>query len=389
MTKDVTPPTDVVNIMYIIDHLYGDEGGGTERHLSYLARNLDNKRFNPVIVAYDTGDTELVKNIKRSGVNIIHIPISRYYTPNSIKKSLKFARMIKAMNIDIVQTFHFKSDTIGVLSAKLAGVKTVISSKRDTGDLKKKIHISINKKINPFIDGFIAVADNVGFLLAEKEKLPKKKIKTIYNGVDINLFRPPSKDEKMYRRRSYGISEDDYVIGMVAVFRPEKNHYLFFNAFKNLAKSIKNIKAIVVGDGPLLKNCKEYCSHEIINNKIFFTGATKNVKDFLHCMDVACLVPSRNEGFSNSILEKMASGLPLIVSDIGGNSEAVINEFNGLVIESDNTDALEKAIMNLYIFPEKRLKMGENSRKRVEKYFSLEKMLDNYECYYNQIIGRS
>jgi glycosyltransferase involved in cell wall biosynthesis len=379
----------VINIMYIIDYLYGGQGGGTERHLSYLVSNINRDRFRPVIVAYDTGDTPLVENIKKSGTDVIHVPVGRYYTVNALKQSLAIKRLIRSLGIDIVQTYHFKSDTLGVMSAKLAGVKRIVSSKRDIGDCKKKIHYYINQNINKFVDEFIVVADKVGEVLARKERIPPTKLTTIYNGVDTLKFKPATAELKMMARERIGLCDSDFVIGMVAVFRPEKNHNVLLDAMKILADRIENIKAVIVGDGPLLKFYRNYCRENAIEDKVIFTGATTNVSKFLEAMDVACLVPGSNEGFSNAILEKMAMGLPLVVTDIGGNAEAVIDGFNGKVVPPNRCHAVADAIMEMYKDKDLRIKMGNNSRIRAEQCFDLSKMISNYENYYQSLIGMS
>lgn len=378
----------IINIMFIIDHLYGGGGGGTERHLFNLTKKINRDRFNPVIVAFDTGDTPLVRNIKKHGTDIIHVPVGRYYTPHALKKTLKLTKLIESMKIDVVQTYHIKSDTLGVLAAKCAGVKHIISSKRDVGDQKKQIHFFLNRRINRFVDGVIVVADKVGEVVTLQENIDPKKIKTIYNGVDIDQFKPADPNEKNNARKHIGLDDDDFVIGMVAVFRPEKNHDVFFNALKQVSTTIKNIKAVVVGDGPLFGFYQEYCKCNGLENRVVFVGGVENVKQYLQTLDVACLVPGSNEGFSNSIIEKMSMGLPLVVSDIGGNAEAVIDGFNGFVVPPNQSIAVAEAILKLYNDASQRRLMGMNSRIRVEKEFSLQKMVDNYEKYYEKMLAR-
>jgi len=287
---------------------------------------------------------------------------------------------------DIVQTFHFKSDTFAVLVAKLTGCKVIISSKRDVGDTKSKFHYFLNRVLGRLIDKYIVVADMVGKVVAAKEKVPSKKIKTIYNGVDINYFKPPLHDEYLVARQKYGITEEDIVIGMVAVFRPEKNHDILLKGFKKALQFRENIKLVAVGGGPLLESYRMYCENAGLAEKVIFTDATSNVKQYLMTFDIACLVPGSNEGFSNSILEKMAMGLPLIVTDVGGNAEAVLNDYNGIVIPPCDADKLADAIVDLSSHIEKRKEMGTCSRKRIEQEFSLERMIQNYEDYYADVM---
>jgi glycosyltransferase involved in cell wall biosynthesis len=375
-----------IKILFIIDYLYGWSGGGTETHLLSLTRLLDKKKFDCFIIAFDTGATPLTKKFNEIGVNIIHVPVGKFYTPNALWQAIKISRLIQNLKIDIVQTFHFKSDTYGVLTAKLSGAKNIISSKRDIGDIKSKWHYWLNTQINHYIDGFIVVADAVGNVVKEKENVPNIKIITIYNGVDINKFYPASVDEYTFARKNLDIKFEDFVVGMVAVFRREKNHEILLDTARKISEIIKEIKIILVGGGPLLESYKEYCKRNGLSDKVIFSGPTLDVKQYLNAFDVACLVPSSNEGFSNSVLEKMAMGLPLIVTDVGGNSEAVRHGYNGIVIPAGDADALCAALLEMYRNPNKRKQMGQNSRIRAEQEFSIKQMIKKYEEYYEYLM---
>jgi len=378
-----------INIMFIIDFLYGWSGGGTETHLSYLVKYLDRDRFTSAIVAFDTGDSPLVENIKKQNIKIIHIPVKKYYNVDALRKAYILYDLIKKLEIDIVQTFHFKSDTYGALVAKLSGVKHIISSKRDVGDNKTKWHFFLNIMLRNLFYGYIVAADRVGKVVIEKEKAPFSKIKKIYNGIETKKFYPPSIEDIISQRKEIDLAEDDFVVGMVAVFRPEKNHNIFFQAIKIIKEEIKNLKVVAVGDGQLFNHYKEFCNKNGLSQTVVFTGATDNVIKYLKTFDVACLVPGSNEGFSNSILEKMAMGLPLIVSNVGGNAEAVLNGINGIVIPPNDADALADAIIELYKNPDKRIGMGLRSRIRVKEHFRLEKMIKQHEEYYEELIRRN
>lgn len=337
-------------------------------------------------MTFDTRELSLIKHIEESGTPVIHIPVGRYYTWDAIEKGFLLSKFIKANKIDLVQTYHFKSDTYGALIARLSGVKKLISSKRDTGDLKPPFHFFLNRLVNPLVKGFIVVADAVGRVVSEKEKISSAKLTTIYNGVDLKKFQPPGKEASILCKKKLGFEGSDFIIGTVAWFRPEKNYSVFFNAVETLGRIIPNIKVIAVGDGPLLNTFKELSEIKGFSKFTLFPGGVDDVIPYLNAMDVACLVPSGNEGFSNSILEKMATGLPLVVTDIGGNSEAVVNGYNGIVIPPNDSRALAEAITELYLHPEKRKAMGANSRKRVEEVFSIEKMVQQHEEFYEKIM---
>ncbi len=375
--------TDKINILFIIDVLWG--GGGTEHHLYYLTKYLNREKFRCYIVTFDLKEM-LVKKIRREGIKVFHVPVARYYTPNALYKAYELRKIIKRNMIDIVQTFHFKSDTYGVLVSRLSGVKKIISSRRDTGDTKKKWHTFLNKIMNTQINRFITVCDAVGERLSADEGIAKSRQVTIYNGVDLERFTVQNKDVISRLRSKFNISRDDFVVGTVAHFRPEKNYDIFLRAMREVKETINNLKVLAVGRGPTLNECKAYCAKNRMNDYVLFPGRVDDVRDYIDIMDVACLVPGSNEGFSNAILEKMAKGKPLVVTDTGGNAEAVKDGENGIVIPPFNHKRLAEAIIYLYDNPLLRGEMGRKSREMAEKFFSIEKMITKHEILYHEII---
>ncbi len=374
-----------INILFIIDYFH--RTGGTERHLALLARRLPANKFNCKIVVFDLGDNPLIDQIRANKIPVTHIPVVREYTPNALAQAIELSRIIRRNHIDIVQTFHQKSDSYGALIARLCGVRHIISSKRDIGDLKKEWHFFLNRRLRFLFERIIVVADAVGDVVTAKEGIDPSKIVKIYNGVDETAFSPPTQTEIADMKNCLGFNPEDFVVGMVAGFRPEKNHNVFFEGAIRVMDAIPSLKLLAVGGGPLLEHYRSLYSKEIFDKKIIFTDAINDVSSILKAMDVGCLIPGKNEGFSNSILEKMAMGLPLIVSDVGGNAEAVINNQNGLVISPSDKDAFCKALVEIYSDSARRLQMGRRSRQLVEEKFTLQGMCDAHQALYESLIG--
>jgi glycosyltransferase involved in cell wall biosynthesis len=373
------------NILYIIDHLVGP--GGTEKHLRYLTGMLDKSRFNIFIVAFYMEETPFVDSVRDAGAEIKSIPVARYYTPNAVVKSVALYQFIKEKKIDIVQSFHYKADIFGAPIARLAGVKSIISSKRDSADFKSSFNFFMHKLVRPIVKKYIVVSDVVAKVIQEKENAQKEKIVKIYNGVDSLAYRPCSYSERYRFREAMGFSSNDVVIGISAWLREEKDHLLLLSAFCNLLETHNNIKLLVVGGGPLLDHCIRWAEHHGISQSVTFTGAVVNVETYLHAFDVACLVPKSNEGFSNSILEAMAEGLPLVVTDVGGNKEAVEHGVSGYVIAPSDRSDLEESLNALLNDAELRRKMGAEARRRVESVFSLQSMIDAHDALYTECLS--
>jgi len=363
---------DRIEILFIIDYFH--RTGGTEKHLAQLIAGLPADAFRCSVVAFDLGANPLLAALRARGVPIISVPVGREYVLNAVLQAWRLSRLIRRNRYDIVQTFHQKADTYGALIARLSGVKHLISSKRDTGQLRKPWHFFLNRRLKSLFDAFIVVAEAVRVAVIANDRLPPSRITTIYNGVDIARFTVPSAQQRRDARTHLGFAAEDFVVGMVAGFRPEKNHDVFFAGLLQAAPSIPSLKVVAVGAGPLLGRFRERTAQTELGARTVFAGDVPEVLPCLWAMDVGCLTSGSNEGFSNAILEQMAVGLPMIVTDVGGNAEAVIDGENGRVIPPLDAAALSRALIDLHRNPARAAAMGRASRTRVEERFSLERM---------------
>lgn len=374
-----------INILYVID--FWASPGGTERHLSYLVSSLDNARFKCHVVIFNYQPNALVEKARTLGIEIVHLPVARYYTPNALVQGVKLFRFIRARRIDVVQTFHYKSDIYGAVIAWLAGVRRIIASKRDAADYKGRFRFFMHKLVRPITQKYIAVSEVVAQVIRNKEKVRADKISVIYNGVDLSNYSVPDAQTKAQAKTALGFAPGDFVIGMSAWFRPEKDHQLLVDAYLEISERAPNAKLAFVGGGPLFEHYRQWVAERKLEQRIKLVGAVDDVRTYLRAFDVACLVPRINEGFSNSILEKMATGLPVIVTDVGGNKEAVAQGTNGYVIAPTDRQQLVQHLLTLYRDNELRARMSGASRERVEQLFSLQEMIRRHASLYVSMTG--
>ncbi|MBK7665075.1 MAG: glycosyltransferase [Sterolibacteriaceae bacterium] len=372
-----------IRILFLIDYFHST--GGTERHLSLLVRNLCRESFEVTVVAFDLGENPLIDEMRQAGAEVIHLPLARVYTPHAMAQAWRLLRLIRTRRIEIVQTFHQKADTFGAIVTRIAGVRHIVSSRRDTGELKSRRYVLVSRRIRSWFEKVIVVADRVGNAVVQREGIDRADIVRIYNGVDADAFQPPTPAEATSARQALGFSAEDFVVGMVANFRPEKSHAVLFAAAREALPQIPRLKLLLVGSGPLFAHYSAQRGQLAGRPDAVFVGAVPDVQRQLHAMDVACLIPGANEGFSNAVLEKMATGLPLVVSDIGGNAEAVIDGRNGFVIPPNDVAALTEALVALHADPLRRREMGHESRRLVEERFSLEQMWRTHADLYRSL----
>lgn len=369
-------------ILFVIDVMW--VAGGTENHVCQLARALDREQFDCTILTFD-GRPEFLDRLRSNGLDVRCIPVDRLYSFRAIFGALEMRDLIRQKKIDIVQTFHFKSDTYGVLVARLSGVRRIVSSRRDTGFKKRPFEVLISRLANPLIHRFITVSNAVGECLQRSEGVPPARIVTIYNGVDLDRYRVPTAEEISDARRRLGIEDGDFVVGIVGHMRPEKGHDLFFRAILEAMRVVPTIKALVVGGkGNLYDTYSKFWSENSMDDRVIFTGLVNDVRPYVKAFDVAC-VASSTEGMSNALLEGMALGKPVIVTGVGGNTEVVVEGESGIIIPLDSK-RLAAAIRHLHDHPSERERIGKNARRRVEDLFGMESMIGSHEALYREMM---
>jgi len=372
-----------LKILFIIDYFH--RTGGTETHLAQLVAGLPRQAFQCSVVAFDLGENPLLDGLRALNVPIHCVPVGREYVPSAFIQAWRLARLIRANRYDVVQTFHQKADTYGALVAWLSGVKRLVSSKRDTGQLRKRHHFLINRCLKSLFDAYIVVADAVRVAVMANDHLSASRITTIYNGVDLNRFAVPTSEQRRESRARFGFATSDFVVGMVAGFRPEKNHDVFFAGLLQAMAKLPGLRVLAVGGGPLLGHFRESLGRSELGTRTIFTGDVTDVVPCLWAMDVGCLTAGSNEGFSNAVIEQMAAGLPMIVTDVGGNAEAVIDGENGRVIRPRDATALSQALVELGSNMPLATRMAHASRVRAERKFSLEYMCAQHERLYRSL----
>jgi glycosyltransferase involved in cell wall biosynthesis len=197
----------------------------------------------------------------------------------------------------------------------------------------------------------------------------------IYNGVDLAHWQPCGADERRRLRGALGFGDADYVVGLSAVLRPEKNPVQLVEAVSLLSKH--NAKALFIGDGPLRGEIEARARRLGVSGQVVVTGFQSDVRPFLSACDVVALT-STTEALSLAAIEAMALARPVVHSDVGGAAELVRPGRNGFLFPVGDTPALVERLAKL-ADPAARSRMGARARETVEAQFSERAMVDRYE----------
>ena len=216
---------------------------------------------------------------------------------------------------------------------------------------------------------------------------PVEKSIVIYNGIDAQRLIIGRQAAEV--RRSLNIPHDAFVVGMAARIKAIKDPLLLVEAARKARQSFADIYFLLIGDGPLLDSVKAKIIERGLAPFFHCTGSRKDAIDFLNAVDVAVLTSNTIEGCSNSLLEAMYLGKPVVATRVGGNVEVVEHERTGLLISPHNADELADAILRLRENPAQRSRFGDNARQAARDRFSQSVMLREHEVLYQKLIADS
>jgi glycosyltransferase involved in cell wall biosynthesis len=348
--------------------------GGLEKVVVNLVRSYKKKIDSKIICLEEKGelaeelpDIEIKSLNKKPGIRLRLIP--------------KIMKEIKESHIQLIHTHNPAPNFYGGLAGFCTKIP-VINTKHGRDDTRN--NILLNKISSFFTKKIVTVSEDAKAVCEKIEKIDPKKVHTIWNGIDINKFYPKSEKEIQFVKKKKG---NDIIVGVIARLALEKDHKTLFAAIKILKEKLKPPKLLVIGDGPLKNELKNEVKKLGLLENVFFGGNQKNIPNIMKCLDIFALT-SETEGIPLTLLEAQSSGLPVVVSDVGGNSEVVVNGYTGFLVEKKRPDLFANKLELLIDDPNLRKNMGLNGRKRIEKYFSLENTAERYVELYKDLIIR-
>jgi len=333
------------------------------------------------------------KEIEGQGIKVKNIKIKRKISPlTDLITLLQLFFYFKKKKFDIVHTHTPKPGLLGQLAAKIAGVPVVINTvhglyfQKDSSPFKRKFFIYIEKiaaKCSTLI--FSQNKEDINTMV--KEKIANiKKIKHLGNGVDINKFNTLRFSEKFIvnKKRELGIKNNLKIVGTVGRLVKEKGYLELFKAFKLVLEKFPETLLLIIGPEDLEK--KDAFSPTIvkdygIKNNVIFLGERTDTDELYSLMDVFILA-SHREGFPRTIIEAMASKLPVVATDIRGCREAVENETTGKLVPPHDSRALAEEIIYFLNNPDKAKEIGGNGRKKAELEFDERVVFDKIKREY-------
>jgi len=361
----------ILKILYLINYL---GGGGTESYIYSLINGL--KSTNEIFLVYNEA-ADGYEKFKDLNINMIQLTMDSFY---DLKAAKELKKICLDNSIDLVHTHFLRENSISVL-AKFLGNKAKLINTRHMLIENTGLTKLVNKFITKFNDYIIAVSKSVENLLIN-ELGPRENIRLIYTGIDPKTWSFQAYDF----RKKYGLKKDTVLIASTARFSKEKGHEFIIRSlakFKNDLASL-DFKFIFIGDGPILEDMVKLSKDLKVYDYILFLGYQRDIKSILAASDIYILA-SETEAFGISILEAMASKLPIIATNTGGIREIISKDSKeGILVDYLDQLGLKDSLVSLIEDEKLRKSYGQAGYDLVTSKFSLEKTIEEtYNLYSN------
>jgi len=312
-----------------------------------------------------------------------NIPV--HSAPKKSKFSLAFLktiiRVVKEENIDVIHVHDSTALTLSLFSLKfLPKLKLVYSRKRN--NKVKSNYLKKRKYNHPGITKIICVSQAVKDVLLPVLKDPDKAI-VIYDGIDVQKFSNPAIITNI--RSEFRLKPDSIIIGNIAGLTRQKDLFTFLDTAELVLKDTnKDINFVLVGEGPLESELKDYSIKLGISDRVYFAGFRRDIPSILAQFDIF-LLSSETEGLPLSVMEAFAAKVPVVATSAGGTGEAVINRETGMISPVKDAQALASNALEVINAPHLAEDMKNNAFRLVNEKFTLEVMKKEYYKFYKAL----
>ncbi len=349
--------------------------GGQERVLVEVLAGLDRRRVRPVVVCLKE-EGELAAEVRALGVSLYSRLLAHRL---DLRVLPRLVALLRRERIEVVCTIGCGDKMFwGRLAGLLAGARGLVCEIHKTRDADGRPVIErMNRLLTPWTDVFIAVARGAADYLVEHEGIPREKLVVIENGVDVERFCGAG---RAAMRTELGLAADEVAIVHVAVFRPEKGHAVLLRAARKVVDGWPRARFLLVGDGPLRAAIEQQIRELRLQEHVHLLGQRSDVERVLAAGDLAVLSShDRVETFPMSILEAMASGLPVVCTRVGSLDEMVEEGTHGFLVPDGDVAALADALLRLCANRDLRRTLGEAAQARVRRDFPRARMVSRRE----------
>jgi len=390
-----------LNVMQIIENL---DIGGAQEVVRTLVQYLAADDCQPVVCTFKDGP--LRRDIERAGIEVEVLPARRYsivalplFVWDMVRICKSLAALVNRYDIDVVQTHLLRGLDFLVLlllyttrlrvvlwtfhSARFELTAFRLPQHKWMSAPKKYSHRFLYRVTSRLASSFIAVSDTVKQSIVETIGPIQDKITVIYNGVDVNRYGKPV--DRVGVRAQLGLEANTRLIAVVATLREPKGHRYLIAALASIVMRYPDLHALFIGDGDLREELQAQVEGLNLGDTIHFLGSRSDVPELLAASDLFVL-PSLWEGLPMSLLEAMATGLPIVATQVSGTVQVMLPNETGILVPPGDTRELARAIDRLLSDPVQARVMGAAARRRVDTEFSARRQANEHLALYRRLL---
>jgi sugar transferase (PEP-CTERM/EpsH1 system associated) len=354
------------------------EIGGMETVIANMARNIDRDLYRLLIICVVTIGP-IGYELRNKGIKVIELPQMPRIISFLYPKAL--IDILMAEKVDILHC-HSGCWYKAAIAGRLARAKGIIYTEHGRHVPDSKVTIILDKIISKITDYVVPVSEDLSKYLKKVVKIEPRKIHEINNGIDTDYFSPREKGKRLLKELC--IPDNTLIIGNIARLAPVKDHITLINAFALTEKHCHDMRLLIIGDGSERANLEKLINELNLSDKIALLGFRRDIKEILSLFDLFVL-SSISEGTSITILEAMASGKPVIATDVGANSDIITESVSGFLVPAKNAKVMAEKIAFFYKNRSFGKGIGQKGRENVIRNFSVQEMTRKYEKLYHEL----
>jgi sugar transferase (PEP-CTERM/EpsH1 system associated) len=359
--------TRQIRVVHLVNGL---QVGGLEKVVYNLVRFRDSHRITPSVLCLNESGP-LVDDFRALGISVECLAGAAM---GRVRLFARLVRRLREIRPHVLHTHNPIPHYFGVAAALLARVPVVVHTKhgRNRPDVKRRV--ALNHLAARLSSCVVAVSNNAQQVARRTERVPPRKLRLIRNGVALPAFQVPQRDDAAVKR---GIH--------VARLNVIKDQATLLRMVRLVVDAVPDFRLDIVGDGPEREALERLSAELRLEKHVCFLGERTDVNTLLGNAGLFVL-SSLGEGLSLTLLEAMASGLPIVATEVGGNPEVVIDGKTGLLVPPRSPEKLASAVVTLIQNPALARAMGEKGRRRAEAEFDMRTVATKYESLYEKLL---
>jgi len=375
----------------LIAHVvHGFSVGGLENGLVNLVNCMPAQRWRHAVVSLTSVCGRFAERVQRRDVEFIELD----KRPGHLVRDYpRLYRLFRRLRPAVVHTRNLAALEAAV-PAWAAGVPVRIHGEhgwnKQDPDGRRRRYQYVRRLYRPFVGRYVALSRHLEDYLEAKVGVPAERISQIYNGVDTEAFRPVEA-----RKRVSGCpfgDPADFIVGWVGRMDPVKDLPSLVNAFsqalRRSAEAARRLRLVLVGEGPMRETVERIVEQRVLRDRVWLAGERSDIAEVMRGLDCFVL-PSLGEGISNTILEAMATQLPVVATRAGGNTELIEPGMTGLLVPPGDTEALAGALLSYFTGRAMARRHAKAARRVAEARFSLNRMVADYCSLYEGALARA